>query len=279
MPRCVGPEFVSGVPDSYDIILVGNTNLPQGAIEEWTTVQTSRSRGPPARRMNLEDQNALDFERQRVFEQEYLKGHSFTQVASEIFNHRLEDDSSEPDLKKQRVDPSYVMAQPDLSSSFNFSGKDAGFLHLPLPTEPKELIDTTLEKPLYSCTHCGQEFKSIGQRRKHCKEVHPTANSKKQAINNNNTLPLVPPSEDDPNGLKSPLIIDNALRTVFGMTQIKKMPGDVRDKRLRIQTLEKRILPKLVEWWGGNTKQLISDLLQTDFLQSSLHDYVRRERF
>ena len=61
--------------------------------------------------MNLEDQSALDFERQRVFEQEYLKGHSFTQVGSEIFTHRLEDDPAEPDLKKQRVDQSYVMTQ------------------------------------------------------------------------------------------------------------------------------------------------------------------------
>eukprot|EP01117_Protostelium_nocturnum_P011536 TRINITY_DN4182_c0_g1_i1.p1 TRINITY_DN4182_c0_g1~~TRINITY_DN4182_c0_g1_i1.p1 ORF type:complete len:179 (+),score=63.00 TRINITY_DN4182_c0_g1_i1:349-885(+) len=167
--------------------------------------------------------------------------------------------------------------------AFNFSQpKDGNMMPMGLEGH-KDMIDTGIpmespQKQIFMCQYCGQGFRTSQQKRKHCKDAHPLDFQLKKKVPVNEP-DLVGEGAYDIGGAPKPIPIDNSLRTIFGMTQIKKMPGDVRDKRLRIQTLEKRILPKLVEWWGGNQKLLISDLLQTDFLRDSLTEYLRRERY
>jgi len=67
---------------------------------------------------------------------------------------------------------------------------------------------------------------------------------------------------------------EDILRIVFGMSQIKKIPSKVKKKEYRVQTLDKYILPKLQEWWGGKEK-LTSDLLSTNFLRKGLQEHLK----
>jgi hypothetical protein len=59
------------------------------------------------------------------------------------------------------------------------------------------------------------------------------------------------------------------------MSQMKKMPSDVKKKSYRVNTLDKHILPKLEEWWGGK-ERLLSDLFATNYFGDTLQNYLKQ---